>query len=195
MDIPRDVKDAEELVHKWFSGSGALSNIPEPPPDTLAPPYIVNMALLTIFGLEWDGSDDKGDQNPGGTPMKGAWGAETHNKSVIGCALPEKLLLATFGALSNIMGYTCGFYSHVTQKQVDKVDIVDIGPAAWTHRLCDGTYGLHAALGHIEYGEARWHSLSGWPAGFYVAFWINDPQGHAIPIKGVNFAAGRLIGT
>lgn len=194
--IPKEVIDAEGVLHKWFEG-GALSNPPDPPENTLLPPWIIQITLVTIFGRNWDGSDDVGDMRDG-KDLRGAWGAETHNETIIGCVLPLRLLSDTFGGTeaAHIKGYTCGFYSHVTQKEVQGVDIVDIGPAPELHRLADGTFGLHAALGHLEYGKTRWGTdYRSWPAGFHCGLWINDPAGKAIAIKGVDFHGGRVLGS
>jgi hypothetical protein len=165
--------------------------IPPKPVNTAIEPFgIVNPpTLLTIFALQWDGKTP--DPSDNGV---GAWGANTRDANMIGCALPIKLLESTFGG-GSIKGFTVEFYSHVTQVTVRNVDIVDAGPAAWTHRLADGTFGLHKALGHIDYGVAHYGSYPKWPAGFWVSYWITDPNGKAVEIKGIDFKHGKVIGS
>jgi hypothetical protein len=196
MGEPQAIIDALKLITEYCASIPASVPVHPPAPvNTVDPPYGVISTVLSIFGLNWDGSDDKGDQDAAGNPLLGAWGAVTHNKTIVGCALPSALLKATFGgtAADHIKGYTCEIYSLVTQKTVVACDIVDIGPSSWTHRLLDGTYGLHAALGHIEHGTAHYGSFSKWPAGFHVAYWINDPNGKAVEIKGVDWSKSPVI--
>ncbi len=171
--------------------------VPVAPHNTVTPPFGVLVTLMTIFGLNYDGSDDKGDIDAQGNPLKGAWGVHTHNKNIIGCALPIKLLKSTFGGLeaSHIKGYMVEIYSEVTHKTVFPVAIVDEGPAARTHRGIDGTYALHKVLGHLDYGAATYGPFSKWPAGFHVSYWIHDSAGHPIEIKGWDFNNGRVIGS
>ena len=168
--------------------------MPPVPENMVLEPYgIVNPStVMTIFGLQWDGkTPDPGDNG------KGAWGANTRNPDLVGCALPIKLLTETFGGLTpdHIQGNVIEVYSHVTEKTVYTVDIVDEGPAAWTHRLIDGTWGLHKSLGHIDYGLANYGDYSKWPAGFHVSCWITNAAGKAVEIKGVDFAKGRITGS
>ncbi len=197
MSAPRAVLDAIKILEDYLQSVQEPRPIPPTPTNTIAPPYGVLVTMMTIWGLNYDGSDDHGDIDGNGNPQKGAWGAETHNKDIIGCALPIKLLQATFGGLepSHIKGYTVEIYSEVTHKTVHAVDIVDEGPAAWTHRGIDGTYALHQALGHLDYGEANYGSFSKWPAGFHVSYWINDAAGKPVEIKGWDFHKGRVIGS
>ena len=198
MSAPQAILDALKTLSDYLESVAEPKTAPPEPHNTVMPPYGVPMTLMTIFGLNYDGSDDKGDVGADGKPLSGAWGAQTHNKEIVGCALPIVLLKDTLGGTSadHVKGYTVEIYSQVTQKTLLAVDIVDEGPAAWTHRLIDGTYGLHKALGHIDYGLATYGSnFSRWPAGFHVAYWINDPNGKAIEIKGVDFKHAKIIGS
>jgi hypothetical protein len=172
--------------------------VPEPPPDTIGPPYGITQTLMTIFGLNWDGTDDQGDEDSTGKALHGAWGENTHNKDLIGAALPIKLVEATFGGkrVSNIAGYTLEVYSQLTHKSVYSVSIVDLGPAARLHRLIDGTYGLHKILGHLDYFTQIYGSdTARWPAGAHVAYWVHDSLGKPVEIKGVDFKGGRVTGS
>lgn len=192
MAAPQQILDAQKLIDDYLASIAAPKPIPPAPPDTVSLPYGVAMTLCTIFALEWDGkTPDLGDNG------KGAWGADTRNPALVGCALPIILLKDTLGGLSvdHIKGFQVQVYSQVTQKEV-MADIVDEGPAAWTHRLLDGTWGLHKALGHIDYGLANYgDNYSKWPAGFHVAYWVSDPNGKSVAIKGVDFKNAKIIGS
>lgn len=146
---------------------------------------------MSIFGLDWDGSDDQGDEEPDGTPLKGAWGDATHNKTLVGCALPIKVTKATFGSTAKPVGYTVYVYSMVTNELV-KAEVVDLGPAARVHRPIDGTYGLHNALGHLDYGIKKYHSYPSFPATFPVTFWVEDQHGLIKPVKGWDAVTGQV---
>ena len=181
---------ALKVIDDYFSDEIIIS--PPPPPDTIGPPYGVTSTLMTIFGLNWDKSIDKGDNG------KGAWGANTRDEKLVGIALPILLIKDTFGSTdsSKIKGFTVEVYSQLTQKTVASVDIVDLGPAARLHRLADGTYGLHATLGHIDlFTKTYGADTKRWPAGAHVGYWIIDPDGKTVEIKGVDFAGGRVIGS
>ena len=166
--------------------------IPPKPTNTVQPPFGILMTLMSIFALQWDGkTKDPGDN------QRGAWGADTSSPEMLGCALPITVIRDTFGGTTpdHIKGNTVEAYSHLTNKTVSNIDIVDEGPAAWTHRGIDGLWQLHKQLGHIDYGLSHYGHYSEWPAGFYVAYWINSPDGHPIEIKGWDFHKERVIGS
>ena len=146
---------------------------------------------MSIFGLNWDGSDDEGDEEPDGTPLKGAWGDVTHNKTVIGVALPITVGQKTFGSGAKPTGYTVYVYSMVTG-ELAKATVVDKGPAARVHRPIDGTYGLHNALGHLDYGIKKYGTYTKFPATFPVTFWIEDQHGLIKPIQGWDSVTGQV---
>src|SRR5215469_6943183 len=109
MSVPQTVKNALALIQAYIE---TLETPPPTPDNTLAPPYVITTGM-SIFGLNWDGSNDTGDLNPDGSNATGAWGAVTHNDTTIGCALPILVLKGTLGGLdvSHIKGNTVGVYS------------------------------------------------------------------------------------
>lgn len=173
---------------------------PPPPPasvpapaNALLPPYAVS-GIATIFGLNYDGSEDKGDEDASGNPLKGAWGDVTHNKTALGGSIPIKVLDATFGSGSKPK-HTLEVYSHATQKTIE-IPFIDKGPSASVHRPLDLTYAAHVALGTMDYFTTHYGaSPKGWPAGIPVTFWINDAKGVAIEVKSWDFALGRVTGS
>jgi len=200
MSVPQNVKDAQALVDAYLKLLDTItpSTLAPPPPivveDTLIAPYIVKTGLSS-FGWNLNNTNDTGDLNLDGSNSTGAWGAQTHNTTIVGCALPEKVLTMTLGGLSasHIKGITVGIYSQVTQKQIDAVDIVDEGPAAWTHRGIDGTYALHKALGHLDLEPYK--STNNYPATFPVSYWINGTNGKALAVHGWDFNLARVTGS
>ena len=167
-----------------------VATVSEPAPKIIIPIGAVTGGM-SIFGLDWDGSDDQGDEEPDGTPLKGAWGDTTHVKTLVGCALPIAVTKATFGSTAKPASYTVYVYSMVTNELV-KAAIVDLGPAARVHRPIDGTYGLHNALGHLDYGLKKYSSYSKFPATFPVTFWIEDQHGLIKPIQGWDPIIGQV---
>jgi len=192
MAAPQAILDSLSALTSYLQSVSAPKPIPPQPADSVSPPFGVTMTLCTIFALDWDGKTwDAGDNG------KGAWGANTRDPAIVGVALPITLVKDTFGSIdaSKLAGCQVQVYSQITQKEV-MADIVDLGPSAWTHRLLDGTWGLHKALGHIDYGIATYGpNYSKWPAGFHCAYWINDANGKTMEIKGVDFSAGKIIGS
>ncbi len=68
----------------------------------LNPPYSVT-GSATMFGLDWDGADDQGDENKDGQPLTGFFTDPSTGKSYIthvktqpGVSLPREVLLSTF---------------------------------------------------------------------------------------------------
>jgi hypothetical protein len=164
-------------------------------PNTLNPPYAVT-GLATIFGLNWDGSDDKGDEDSHGRALKGAWGDVTHSKTALGCALPIVVLYATFGNRNKPKAYKLEFYSHLTEKTVTGVAVLDEGPNARLHRPCDLTWLVHQKLGHMDYFAKKYGKSYGeWPSGAIVTYWIENSQSLAIPVHGWDFTKGRVVGS
>jgi hypothetical protein len=130
----------------------------------------------TIFGLNFDGSIDHADNG------QGAFGYNTRDKSLIGCSLPIPILEQSigkenYGFIRN-REFTVSILSHVTDKYIRLVPIVDMGPAEWTGNLVDLTYGATEALGHHDNGV--------------VTLWITEPQG-VIQIKGWNFGDHKAL--
>lgn len=120
------------------------------PPGTAYPPNTVVVGEATMFGLNWDGSRDKGDNG------EGAWGAHTANKEIIGVSLPEGVLISTLGFSGTWKdnAVKVGKYLGDNKVQVDVsrdgksilADIVDAGPAGYTHNAIDLTYALAHSL-------------------------------------------------
>jgi hypothetical protein len=161
------------------------------PPPKIVVPVGFAFGWMSIFGLNWDGSDDQGDEQPDGTPMKGAWGDETHNKTVMGCALPIKTLQLTFGSTAKPSGYVVNVYSLVTQ-ELKQAEILDKGPSVRVGKPIDGTYALHNSLGHLDYGIERYGSYGQFPAAFPVIYWIEDKHGLTKPVLGWDNIAGHV---
>lgn len=186
-----------EACLEALKGELAKLNEPEPTvsPSEPTPKITIPQGAVTggmsIFGLDWDGSDDQGDEEPDGTPLKGAWGDITHNNTLIGCALPIAVTRATFGSTAKPISYTVYVYSMITGELV-KASIVDLGPASRVHRPIDGTYGLHNALGHLEYGIKKYGSYAKFPGTFPVTFWIEDQHGLIKPVQGWDAVTGQV---
>lgn len=144
------------------------------PPD---PPYSIT-GRATIFGLNYDGSVDKSDNGDG------FFGYNTRDKSLIGVAIPEEVLMATLGMIN---GTWRQFADQVLQWAKNNMPIVmvwsqrtgkcalaslvDVGPAASTGNALDRTYGLCEALGDMDNGICTYAidvggkpiELKGWP--------------------------------
>lgn len=189
MDLQTAIKESRDLLSYLES----LAHL-DGHPNTLLPPYCISGGM-SIFGLEWDGkTDDCGDEDSHGVPLKGAWGADTHNPTIVGCAIPIRVLRATLGGttVDKIKGYTVEIMSQVTQVSVKAIDICDLGPSGRVKRPIDGTWNLHKQLGHIDYGIAKYGEFAKFPATFPVTFWIEDPKGIAVEIKGWDFKNGAV---
>jgi hypothetical protein len=162
------------------------------PANALLPPYAVS-GIATIFGQNYDGSNDLGDVGAGGD-LKGAWGDVTHNHTALGGSIPIKVLDATFGT-GNKPTALLEVYSHATQKTI-VIPFIDKGPSASVHRPLDLTYAAHMALGTMDYFKTNYGANpKSWPAGIPVTFWINDAKGIATEVKSWDFALGRVTGS
>lgn len=122
----------------------------------------------TIFGLNFDGSIDRGDNG------EGAFGDNTRDKNLIGCSLPIPVLAQSIGDdhAIRLRHYTVSIYSHITSQSLSGVWIVDKGPATWTGNAIDLTYGATLALGHHDNG--------------LVTYWITGTSG-IVQIRGWNW--------
>jgi hypothetical protein len=141
--------------------------IAQPPTPIL--PGTVLRGKATIFGLNYDGSNDTGDMNPDGTNMTGFFidplsgkNYETHNRTLVGAAVPERILLASL----SLTGSWKENASHVLEwhkanKPIVRVwgeggqgpvdaFLVDVGPAETTGAILDRTFGLCTALGEHD---------------------------------------------
>jgi hypothetical protein len=131
----------------------------------------------TIFGLNYDGSIDSGDNG------QGFFGFNTREQSLIGASIPEEVLMATIG----LTGTWAQNAVHVLQwaktnmpmvrvwlapgKASVLAQLVDVGPSASTGNALDRTYGLCVALGEMDNGTNTYSieiggkaiEIKGWP--------------------------------
>ena len=134
--------------------------------------------IATVFGLNYNGSRDEGDNG------EGAWGVKTANTSILGVSLPEAVLILTFGLSGTwrqeavSVGRFLTLHNvlvHVTRAGKTVVaPVVDAGPARTykgklLHNAIDLTYAVAHAL--ETNGEA------------IVSYQIVS-DGVALPIKG-----------
>jgi hypothetical protein len=190
-NLLKTLEGALEVLRQELEKQNSAPAQDDPTQPTIVIPHASVTGGMSIFGLDWDAHDDEGDQAPDGTPLKGAWGDETHNKTLVGCALPIKVIHETFPGGKKPVGYRVRVFSQVTKKIVDAV-ICDKGPAVRVRRPIDGTYALHAALGHLEYGLAKYGAYTHFPATFPVTFWVQGPDGKLVDIKGWDVALGQV---
>lgn len=133
--------------------SPTLSPVGVPPP-----PYSIT-GLATWFGLNPDGSDDKGDVDSAGKDLKGAFGDETHNKTLIGLSIPIPIFKATLNddyAGVKARRYLFDVWCPQTGKSASGVWLVDLGPNASLNRPMDMTYGLATSLGLKDNAICTW---------------------------------------
>jgi hypothetical protein len=119
----------------------AAAPIPSAPPVNT-----VCTGEATMFALNWNGSVDRGDNG------LGAWGTHTANKTLLGCSLPEGVLIASCGLTgtwqANVGKVGAYLKAHSVQaavtrnKQTVLCDIVDAGPSRSTHNCIDLTYAV-----------------------------------------------------
>jgi hypothetical protein len=129
--------------------------------------YVIGRS--TIFGLNYNGSIDKGDNG------LGYFGYNTRDKSLIGVSLPIPVIDESIGShkLASVMEEikTGKYKVRVTHNNISIIaKIVDIGPAVWTHNAIDLTYGAVRALGIVDNST--------------VTYSILGPNGGFIPVKG-----------
>jgi hypothetical protein len=118
-----------------------------------APPAIHDFVVgeATMFALNWNGSIDRSDNGIG------AWGAHTANKEIMGVSLPEGVLIATCGFTGAWVDNKARVGKFLGENRVQAAvtkdgktligDIVDAGPARWTHNPIDLTYAMAHGLG------------------------------------------------
>lgn len=140
---------------------GAAANVvvPEPAvtPTAAYPvsPFSVT-GRATCFGFE-----DKGDNGIGffNDPATGK-PYETNNKTIVGVAIPEEVLMSTLGLLGKWAQNAEAVQKwHADNSPKVKVwsakgitavaDLVDVGPSAFTGNALDRTYGLCEAIGEV----------------------------------------------
>ena len=148
----------------------AIYEVPPPvlPTVTTAGVHSVT-GRSTIFGLNYDGSIDKGDNG------EGYFGYNTRDHSLVGVSLPIPVIDHSIGNHKDprIIHYIKekSFTVHVTHKDASIIaPIVDIGPSIWTGNAIDLTYAAVKALGIVDNST--------------VTYEILDSRGDAIEIKG-----------
>jgi len=106
-----------------------------------------SFASSSVFGLNYDGSIDTQDKG------KGAWGANTRDPSLKGVSLPEDVIRKNIGDPKDPAtrsAINSGNYQvEVTtgQGRTGLYPVVDMGPAPWTGKGIDLTYGTAKDLG------------------------------------------------
>ena len=170
---------------------------------TLDPPYSAT-GVATMFGLDWDGKDDQGDESKDGQPLSGfftdpATGKSyvTHVKTLAGVSLPREVLLSTFLHVDDwatdgidhswsmhesvLRQWVLGNQPVVTIDSggltVSKQPIVDAGPTAGTGAAMDLTYFTAHAL-----------NTNGKAVCTYMILVANNP----VPIRGWDFVNKRV---
>ena len=131
---------------------------------TSNPPYSAT-GQATVFGLNYDGSQDQGDNGQGffKDPATGQ-AYQTRSKTLAGASLPREVMLATFLGLENTQPintvwsqYAGQVQEYVTKhnplltidsggKTAQNVPLVDAGPTAATGCALDLTYYIARAL-------------------------------------------------
>jgi hypothetical protein len=124
----------------------------------------------TIFGLNWDGSPDPTDNG------QGYFGYDTRDKSLVGVSLPIAVINGTIGNYKDpetikrikSKAFRVKVRAHTGKEIV--AQIVDVGPAKWTHNAIDLTYGAARGLGLTDNSD--------------VTYWVIDHDGNIVPIHG-----------
>ncbi len=220
MNIPQQVTDSLKTLEQFIL---SLETTTTPPPSVDPAPYpvipghtVIENApysvttRATIWGLNWDGSNDTGDLDssyPDGNsrgfftdPSTGK-PYETHNQQLIGASLPREVLLSTFLGVDSWQtdGITAiwGHYSsdlrawslqHKPTLTIDSaakytlsgVVIADAGPTASTHNGLDLTYASGHALN--TFGAA-------------LCTYRIEVAGKVLTIRGWDFVNRRVIGS
>jgi hypothetical protein len=168
-------------------GPGSIDVIPPPSAGTTIPltPYSLT-GKATWFGLNPDGSDDRGDVDSKGHDLKGAFGDETHNKTIVGISIPIPIFHATIGRGDEVYEdvkarrYLFDVYCPQTRKHATDVWLVDLGPSASLNRTADMTYGLATMLGLKDDAIVTW--------------WVTDTKtGKVLEIKGYDFQNKKVM--
>ncbi len=165
-----------------------VTHAPSVPVHTIPKVPFAVTGGATWWGINPDGSDDKGDVDQHGKALLGAFGDDNHNEQIIGASIPIKLFHQTVGGSGSEVyksvherKYTLDVLSHVTGRHLTGVWLTDLGPAARLHRPLDLTYAANKMLGHTN-GE----NICTW--------WLTGPKG-IMEIKGWDFAEGKVIGS
>jgi hypothetical protein len=153
----------------------------------------------TVFGRNYNDSDDTGDLNPDGSDSSGffidpATGKNyaTHLDSCVGGSLPREVLLSTLlgvddwrsngidsvwmthaaavQAAVTERGITMTVHDFVATKTAAEIPLVDAGPSAHTYALFDRTRGLCQLMGSKDDS--------------HVAVWLQGADGVILPIRG-----------
>ena len=124
----------------------------------------VVVGVATMFALNWNGSVDRSDNGVG------AWGAKTANKTIMGCSLPETVLIGTAGLSGTWNQCKAAVGKWLAEDQVQArvtldgvsalCDVVDTGPARWTHNFIDLTYAAAHMLDTQGYATVAVEILS-----------------------------------
>src|SRR5260221_15495 len=206
--------ELDAIKASGFSGSFTLDTpgpvlpspgpgVPVPSPGhtvTLDPPYAVT-GNATMFGLNWNGSIDSGDNGIGFfiNPASNA-DYQTRSRTLVGCSLPREVMLSTFLGYDDwqTMGIATAWAQHamtllhwVSNNQplvtIDSgghtdigMPIVDAGPTASTHNAIDLTYAV-----------ARQLNTQGLALATYMIVLGEAPM----VIKGWDFATKRVLGS
>ncbi len=174
MPVPDNVTAALKVINDYFAGLAI----------TTPAVHDVVVGEATMFALNWNGTVDRSDNGVG------AWGAHTANKEILGVSLPEGVLIATCGFSGTWAQNYVRVGKFLGENKVQALvtrdgktlmgDIVDAGPARWTHNAIDLTYAM--AHGLATNGRA------------IVAYSIiNGVTGQKMEIKGWDFVNGIEI--
>jgi hypothetical protein len=128
---------------------GRVIDLATPVTDTIV------TGRATVFGLNYDGSRDPGDNGVG------AWGAHTANQTIMGASLPEGVMISTFGftgtwaenaeRVGKFLGDNKIQVSVTSKGKTILLDVDDAGPAReyqgqLLHNAIDLTYAAAHAL-------------------------------------------------
>lgn len=138
-------------------------------------PYSLHCEATTF------GYSDPGDKG------NGAWGDNNNNKTAIGVSVPIPIIRDSLGGTSSshVMGHTvsliCG------SRTLRKLQIRDLGPGVTVdgqHGLLIGKDGVLHAL-DMTYGLCEALGVK-YPGSYRVTWWLEDPNGKAIELKGLD---------
>jgi hypothetical protein len=199
-------------VAQGVIGGNTPSPIPAPyptPPLVTVIPLAPNSATgkATVFGRNYNGSNDTGDLNRDGSDSTGFFidpstgkNYVTHNDTCIGASLPREVLLSTllgnndwrtqpvaavWGAHAAAVQeavtsrqISMTIHDFVTSKTADSIPLVDAGPTATTYALLDRTLGLCNLMGSKDDS--------------HVAVWLHGPDKVPLVLGGWLFDAEKV---